>query len=134
MHVWYWPVVLFFVASLSGLVTRVMVASKSEFVSLPSSEIYWKSLRRLGVRSSLKFLVGFTCEAIWSWFVLLLLLLLLLLFFLLEGFWVQFGFPWLWLVSLDFLFLPGSDLEVYAFLRICLFLPSCPFFLAHSCW
>ena len=57
-----------FVASLSGLVIRVMVASKSEFVSLPSSATYWKSLRRIGVRSSLKFLVGFTCEAIWSCF------------------------------------------------------------------
>ena len=109
-----------FVASLSGLVIRVMVASKSEFVSLPSSATYWKSLRRIGVRSSLKFLVGFTCEAIWSCF--------FFFFFLLEGFWVQFGFPWLWLVCLDFLFLPGSDLEVYAFLSICLFLPSCPFF------
>ena len=29
---------------------------------------------------------------------------------------------------LDFLFLPGSVLETYAFLRVCPLLPSCPFY------
>ena len=29
---------------------------------------------------------------------------------------------------LDFLFLPGSVVEGYTFLRICPFLPSCPFY------
>ena len=29
---------------------------------------------------------------------------------------------------LRFLFLPGSGLESYSFLRICTFLPSCPFY------
>ena len=43
----------FFVASLSGF--GIMVASENEFGSLPSSAIFWKSLSRLGVSSSLNF-------------------------------------------------------------------------------
>ena len=35
--------------------------------SVPSSAIFWKSLRGMGVSSSLKCLIEFTCEAIWSW-------------------------------------------------------------------
>ena len=46
---------LFFVASLSGFGIRVMVASKNEFGSLPSSAVFWKSLSRIGVTSSLNF-------------------------------------------------------------------------------
>ena len=42
---------LFFVASLSGFGIRVMVASKNEFGSLPSSAIFWKSLSKIGVSS-----------------------------------------------------------------------------------
>ena len=34
---------------------RVMVASQNEFGSLPSSAIFWKSLSRIGVSSSLNF-------------------------------------------------------------------------------
>ena len=45
----------FFVGSLSGFGIRVMVASQNEFGSLPSSAIFWKSLSRIGVRSSLNF-------------------------------------------------------------------------------
>ena len=47
--------------------------------------------------------------------------------FLLEGFLLQFQFLCLWLVCSEFLFPPSSVLEGYTFLRICLFLPSCPF-------
>ena len=45
----------FFVASLSGFCIRVMVASQNEFGSLPSSMIFWKSLSRIGVSSSVNF-------------------------------------------------------------------------------
>ena len=45
----------FFVASSSVFDIREMVASQNEFGSLPSSEIFWKSLHRLGVSSSLNF-------------------------------------------------------------------------------
>ena len=43
----------FFVVSLSGFGIRVMVASQNEFGSVPSSAIFWKSLRSMGVGSSL---------------------------------------------------------------------------------
>ena len=43
----------FFVTSLSGFGIRVMVASQDEFGSVPPSAIFWKSLRRIGVSSSL---------------------------------------------------------------------------------
>ena len=42
-------------ASLSGFGIRVIVASKNEFGSLPSSAIVCKSLSRIGVSSSLNF-------------------------------------------------------------------------------
>ena len=45
----------YFVASLSGFGIRVMVASQNEFGSLSSSAIFWKSLSRIGVSSSLNF-------------------------------------------------------------------------------
>ena len=44
----------FFVGSLSVFGIRVM-ASQNEFGSLPSSAIFWKSLSRIGVSSSLNF-------------------------------------------------------------------------------
>ena len=44
-----------FVAPLPDFSIRVMVASQSEFGSLPSSAIFWKSLSRIGVRSYLNF-------------------------------------------------------------------------------
>ena len=56
-----------FLASLFGFGIRVMVASYNEFGSLPSSSIFWKSLSRIGVSSSLNFFVEFICEAVWSW-------------------------------------------------------------------
>ena len=43
----------FFVASGFGI--KVMVASQNEFGNLPSSAIFWKSLSRIGVSSSLNF-------------------------------------------------------------------------------
>ena len=57
------PQFSFLVASLSGFGIRVMVASQNEFGSLPSSEIFWKTLSRI-CQSFLKFLVEFSCEAI----------------------------------------------------------------------
>ena len=45
----------FFVGSLSGFGIRVMIASQNEFGSLPSSAIFWKSLSRIGISSSLNF-------------------------------------------------------------------------------
>ena len=56
----------FFVASLSGFGIRVMVASQNDFGSLPSSAVFWKSLSRISVSYS-KFLVEFSCEAVWTW-------------------------------------------------------------------
>ena len=51
----YWPVVFFVVVSLSGFGIRVMVASYNEFGHLHASAIFWKSLSRIDVRSSLNF-------------------------------------------------------------------------------
>ena len=45
----------FSVASLSGFGIRVMVASWNEFGSLPSSAIFWKSLNKIDISSSLNF-------------------------------------------------------------------------------
>ena len=44
---------LFCVLSLSGFGIRVIVASQNEFGSVPSSAIFWKSFRRIGISSSL---------------------------------------------------------------------------------
>ena len=46
----------------------------------------------------------------------------------LEDFCLQFQFPCLWLFCSYFLFIPGSALEGYTFLRICPFLLGGPFF------
>ena len=51
MHI----LISFFVPSLSGFGIRVMVASLDEFGSLPPSEIFWNSLNRIGVGTSLNF-------------------------------------------------------------------------------
>ena len=45
----------FFVASLPGFDIRLMVTFQNEFGNLPSSAIFWKSLSRIGVSSSLHF-------------------------------------------------------------------------------
>ena len=59
---------LFCVASLCGFGIRVMVDSENEFGSLPSSEIFWKSLSRIGVSSSrIFFFIEFSCEAVSTW-------------------------------------------------------------------
>ena len=42
-------------SSLSDFGIRVMVASWNEFGSLPPSAIFWKTLSRIGVSSSLNF-------------------------------------------------------------------------------
>ena len=52
VHQWYWPVVFFFVLSLSGFGIRVMVAL-NELGSVPSSAIFCKSFRMVGISSSL---------------------------------------------------------------------------------
>ena len=44
----------FFVGSLCGLGIRVIVASQNELGRVPSVSILWNSLRRVGIRSSLK--------------------------------------------------------------------------------
>jgi hypothetical protein len=44
----------FFVGSLCGLGIRVIVASENELGRVPSVSIFWNSLRRVGIRSSLK--------------------------------------------------------------------------------
>ena len=46
----------FFVVSLCGFGIRMMLASQKEFGSLLSSRIFWNSLRRIGVSSSLNVL------------------------------------------------------------------------------
>jgi hypothetical protein len=43
-----------FVESLCGLLSRVIVASWNELCRVPSLSILWNSLRRTGIRSSLK--------------------------------------------------------------------------------
>ena len=103
--------------SFSGFGIRVMVASENELENVPPSAIFWKSLRRIGVSSSLN------VDKIHLWNH------LALDFCLLEDFWSQFQVHCLWLVCSYFLFLPGSVLEGFTFLRICPFPPGCPF-----CW
>jgi hypothetical protein len=44
----------FFVGSLCGLGTRVIVASYNELGRVPSVSILWNCLRRIGIKSSLK--------------------------------------------------------------------------------
>ena len=53
---------------------------------------------------------------------------LVLDFYLLEVFKSQFLFQYLWLVCSCFLFFLGSVLQQCIFLRICPFLPGCPFY------
>jgi hypothetical protein len=55
----------FFVESLCGLGIRVIVASYNELDRVPSFSILWNSLRRVGIRSSLK--VELCTKPIWSW-------------------------------------------------------------------
>ena len=43
----------FFVVSLSGFGIMVLVVSQNEFGSVPSFSIFWNSLRRTGISSSL---------------------------------------------------------------------------------
>ena len=43
----------FFVISLSGFGIRVMLASHNEFRMVSSSEIFWNSLKKISVNSSL---------------------------------------------------------------------------------
>ena len=55
VHQRYWPVIFFF----------GMLASYNELGSIPFSSVFWNSLRRMGIKSSLN-VVEFTCETIWS--------------------------------------------------------------------
>ena len=102
----------FLVESLSGFGIRVMVASQNEFESLPSSAIFWKSLGRIAVGSSLNFWQNFPVKP--------------------SGPGLLFVGRFLITVSISILVLgllrfSGSVLEGYTFLRIRPFLPSCPF-------
>lgn len=54
-----WPVILFLVLSLSDFAIGVILASWNEFGSLPSSSVFWMSVRRIGV-NSFKCLVKFS--------------------------------------------------------------------------
>ena len=45
--------VSFYEGSLSGFGVRVVLTLKNEFGSIPSYTSFWKSLRRIGVNSSL---------------------------------------------------------------------------------
>ena len=106
----------FFVASLSGFGLRVMVASQNEFGSLPSSAIFWKSLSRIGINSSLNFWQNSAMK--------------------LSGPGLLFSGRFLITVSISVLVMgllrfsisSCSVLESYTFLRIFPFLPSCPFY------
>lgn len=54
----------FFVVSLSGFDISIMLASENEFRIVPSSSIFWNSLRRIGINSSLSLL---NLSVVWSW-------------------------------------------------------------------
>ena len=106
----------FYVASLSGFGIRMMVASKNEFGSFPSSAIFWKSLSRISVSSSLNFWQNSTVKPSGPG-----------LFFT-RRFLITVSISMHVMALLRFLFLTGSVLESYTFLRICPFLPSCQFY------
>ena len=53
VHQWYWPVIFFFMISLSGFGVGVTLASSNEFESILLFAIFWNNLRRRGVNSSL---------------------------------------------------------------------------------
>ena len=106
----------FFVASLSGFGIRVMVATQNEFGSLPSSAIFWKSLSRIGVSSSLNFWWNSPVK--------------------LSGPGLLFAGRFLITVSISVLVMGLLRFSISAwfssgklyFLRICPFLPHCPFY------
>ena len=54
IHKGNWPEILFLVGSLCGFGISIIVASKKELGSVPSVSIWWKSLKSIGVKSSLK--------------------------------------------------------------------------------
>ena len=49
VHQWYWPVLLFLVASLSHFGIRLIVTSENKFESVPSFAIFCNSFRKIGV-------------------------------------------------------------------------------------
>ena len=112
-------------ACLSGFGIRVMVASQNEFGKSPSSAVFWKSLGRIHISSSLNFWSNLPVKP--------------------SGPGLLFAGRFLFTVLisvivmglLHFLFLPGSVLESCTFLRICPFLPHCPFYwhiIAEKIW
>ena len=78
--------------------------------SVLSSSIFWNSFRKLALNFFSKCLIEFACETVW---------------FCWEVFNPSFNFG----ICVYFLFLPGSVLGDYTFLRIYPFIPECPF-----CW
>src|SRR5574337_2145532 len=93
-----------------------MVASQNEFGSLPSSAMFWKSLSRIGVSSSLNFWLNSAVKPSGPG----------LLFA--GRFFITVSISMLVMGLLNFLFLPGPVLESCTFLRICPFLPCCLFY------
>ena len=115
VHQRYWPVVLYFCGTLSGFGITVMVASQNEFGNLLCNFLEEFEQDRCQLFS--EFLVEFSCEAVWA-----------------RAFvcWKLSDYSFDFCACDEsvkiFLFLPGSILESYTFLRICPFLPSCPFY------
>ena len=100
-----------FVASLSGFGIRVMVASQNEFGSLPSSAIFWKSLNRIDISSSLNFWQNSTVKP--------------------SGPQLLFVGRFFMTVSISMLMMGWLRFSIsswFSFLRIHPFLPSCSFY------
>jgi len=101
---------------LTGFGIRVMLASYNVFGSLPSSEIFWKGLSWIDGSFYLNFWQNSTVSPTFPG----------LLF--VGRFLITVSISMLVMVLLRFSIFPGSLLESYTFLRICPFLPHCPFY------
>ena len=105
-----------YVTSLSGFGIRVMVATQNEFGSLSLSAIFWKSLSRTSFSSSLNFWQNSAVKP--------------------SAPGLLFGRRFLIMDSISVLVMGLLRFSIsswfsfgkFIFLRICPFLPSCPFF------
>ena len=100
----------------AGFGIRVMVTSQNGFGSLPTSAIFWKNLSRIRVSFSLNFWQNSAVKPSGHGLLFVGRFLITVLIFVLVTSLLRFSF------------FPGSVLESYTFLRICPFLPSCPFY------